>query len=251
MKCQNCKAVLPNNTRICEYCDTKVEEPKSQHGEFLKDLEKKLMEVDESIVKPADNNERKNFLDMANASMKELKALDKAKKQKILIIQNSTVPNNKNDLFDLLLHASTIAKSLGTGIDQIANKGMMNVWHAKAAQAYHKLLLIAEEDEKLEKILKPFEASYGMQNIATPMSSSKSPMGNRTISVEISDKNKWVAFALAFCLGMFGAHRFYVGKTGSALAQLFTLGGLYIWWMVDIFAIFNGNFTDSNGRPLK
>ena len=33
----------------------------------------------------------------------------------------------------------------------------------------------------------------------------------------ISRKSRLVAFLLAFFLGMFGAHRFYVGKTGTAI----------------------------------
>ena len=44
-----------------------------------------------------------------------------------------------------------------------------------------------------------------------------------------SDKIILPAFLLAFFFGVFGAHRFYVGKTGTAILQLFTLGGLGIW----------------------
>jgi hypothetical protein len=247
MKCQNCKAVLPSNTRICEYCDTKVEEPKSKHGEFLDNLQKKLMEVDDSALEPIKQKDGKNLLDMASESMNQLKVLDKARKKKVLIIQNFNLPSNRNDLFDLLLHASTTAKSLGTGIDQIANKGMMNAWHAKAAQAYHKLLVIAEDDEKLQKRLKPFEKSYGMENIATPMSGSKTASGDS----DASDKNKWVAFLLAWVFGYFGAHRFYVGKIGTGILMLCTFGGFMIWVFVDMLVILTGGFKDSKGKSLK
>ena len=44
-----------------------------------------------------------------------------------------------------------------------------------------------------------------------------------------SDKKILPAFLLCFFLGIFGAHRFYVGKIGTAIAQIFTLGGLGIW----------------------
>lgn len=39
-------------------------------------------------------------------------------------------------------------------------------------------------------------------------------------------KNKWVALALCFFLGFFGAHKFYEGKIGMGILYLFT-GGLF------------------------
>lgn len=52
-----------------------------------------------------------------------------------------------------------------------------------------------------------------------------------------------VAYLLALFLGCFGAHRFYLGRTGSAIAQLIltiTIIGLLvtgIWVLVDLFLI--------------
>lgn len=54
-----------------------------------------------------------------------------------------------------------------------------------------------------------------------------------------SDRNKYVAALLAFFLGPLGIHRFYVGKTGSAIAMLvltFTFFGLLVsvpWALID------------------
>lgn len=44
----------------------------------------------------------------------------------------------------------------------------------------------------------------------------------------MSDKKRLVAVILCFFFGVFGAHRFYVGKIGTAVAQLLTVGGLGI-----------------------
>lgn len=62
-----------------------------------------------------------------------------------------------------------------------------------------------------------------------------------------TDKRILPAFLLCFLLGVFGAHRFYVGKTGTAIVMIFTLGGLGIWAMIDLIMIIVGGFTDANG----
>jgi len=62
-----------------------------------------------------------------------------------------------------------------------------------------------------------------------------------------TDKRILPAFLLCFFLGFLGAHRFYVGKTGTAIAQIFTFGGLGVWWLVDFIMIIVGNFRDNNG----
>lgn len=66
----------------------------------------------------------------------------------------------------------------------------------------------------------------------------------------ISEKNILLMAILCFALGIFGAHRFYVGKVGSGLAQLCTFGGLGIWWIADFIIIVLGGFTDCEGRKI-
>ena len=56
---------------------------------------------------------------------------------------------------------------------------------------------------------------------------------------------------LAVALGAFGAHRFYVGKIGTGILQLLTLGGLGIWVLIDFIIIVTGSFKDSDDLPIK
>lgn len=65
-----------------------------------------------------------------------------------------------------------------------------------------------------------------------------------------SDRSRGVALALAILLGMFGGHRFYVGKRGTALLMLLTLGGAGLWLVYDLVLIVAGAFRDADGRRL-
>jgi len=65
-----------------------------------------------------------------------------------------------------------------------------------------------------------------------------------------SDKSRGIAFILALVLGVFGAHRFYVGKIGSGIGMVCTLGGLGIWYLYDVIMVASGQFRDADGRRL-
>jgi TM2 domain-containing membrane protein YozV len=65
-----------------------------------------------------------------------------------------------------------------------------------------------------------------------------------------TEKRILPAGLLCFFLGVFGAHRFYVGKIGTGLLQLFTLGGLGIWMLVDLIMLVSGEFRDKEGNRI-
>ncbi len=65
-----------------------------------------------------------------------------------------------------------------------------------------------------------------------------------------SSKQKVLAAVLCWCFGIFGVHRLYVGKVGTGLIQLFTLGGLGVWAFVDFIMILSGKFRDESGKLL-
>ena len=63
-----------------------------------------------------------------------------------------------------------------------------------------------------------------------------------------SERSRGVALALAALLGPFGAHRFYVGKTGTGVLMLCTVGGLGLWYLYDVIMVAGGSFRDIDGR---
>jgi len=82
----------------------------------------------------------------------------------------------------------------------------------------------------------------------------------------VSPKSRTIATLLAFFLGVFGAHRFYLGHTTIAIIQLILgivgiatswlivglipLAAVGIWALVDFIMLLAGSMKDSAGLPV-
>ncbi|QDW63958.1 TM2 domain-containing protein [Oerskovia sp. KBS0722] len=65
-----------------------------------------------------------------------------------------------------------------------------------------------------------------------------------------SPKLLLAAVLLCFFLGTIGVHRFYVGKIGTGVLMILTLGGLGVWTLIDLVMLIVGAFRDKEGRKL-
>jgi TM2 domain-containing membrane protein YozV len=67
---------------------------------------------------------------------------------------------------------------------------------------------------------------------------------------QISDKSRLVTLLFVVLLGFLGVHRFYVGKIGTGILMVLTLGGLGIWALIDLIFIAVGSFRDKEGKRI-
>jgi len=75
---------------------------------------------------------------------------------------------------------------------------------------------------------------------------------NKLLKPDSQSQNQWiVVLLLAFFLGIIGGHRFYVGKNGTAVLMILTLGGFGLWLLYDLIVIITGNFKTKEGNKIS
>jgi TM2 domain-containing membrane protein YozV len=68
---------------------------------------------------------------------------------------------------------------------------------------------------------------------------------------KVSKFSRTMLAIICFFLGSLGVHRFVVGKVGTGLLMLFTLGLFGVWTLIDFIVILAGQFEDKKGLEVK
>ena len=100
----------------------------------------------------------------------------------------------------------------------------------------------ADEIKKLNDLLKDRVITQ------EEFDSQKEKLLNSSTTTSTTD---WLTlFLQTFFVGVLGVHRFYVGKIGTGFLMLLTLGGLGVWFLVDLILVVTGQFTNKDGEKI-
>lgn len=72
-----------------------------------------------------------------------------------------------------------------------------------------------------------------------------------TGQAQTSSKSFIATWLFALVFGSLGIDRFYLGKIGTGLLKLITLGGFGLWTLIDLIMVLAGATRDKQGLPLE
>ena len=75
-------------------------------------------------------------------------------------------------------------------------------------------------------------------------------MQSQAMEQKTSDKDWIITLVLAIVVGTIGIDRFYTGSILLGVFKLLTVGGLGIWWIIDLILLVTGNYKDGDGLPI-
>ena len=82
---------------------------------------------------------------------------------------------------------------------------------------------------------------------ATPPADSTCPVASED---ESTNRSFFVTWFLSLTLGFLGADRFFTGRYATGALKLVTLGGLGLWWVIDLVIVMAGGLR-YNERVLR
>jgi hypothetical protein len=74
---------------------------------------------------------------------------------------------------------------------------------------------------------------------------------NSQAQISQGNKSFLIAFFLSLLLGPLGVDRFYLGKIGTGVLKLLTIGGLGIWYLIDLLFILTDHMKAKDGTSLS
>lgn len=137
-----------------------------------------------------------------------------------------------------------IEDKLPLGYEYLGEKTVKNI--SKLIPVYKVIV----EPEDITQKLKKWTAGH-IKRGKMPKEGKTGFSESKRQTATVSEKKRLLAIVLCLGFGIFGAHRFYAGKTKSAKVMLCTIGGLGIWYVIDSVIVLFGEFTDNDGKRIK
>ena len=85
---------------------------------------------------------------------------------------------------------------------------------------------------------------------ATPEPAAPNPHVARASQETTSNRSFIATWLFAWFLGFIGVDRFYLGKVGTGILKLITIGGFGIWWLVDLVLVLTNSQKDKDERRV-
>lgn len=149
-KCPNCGDILDAYESVCESCG--YERRGTKPTSSVQELAKKLQEIE---AQRPPKKEASMFKQAKNFGQ-----VSKTDEQKIDLIKNYSIPNNKEDIMEFaVLAASNIDADAFSGMNNqnpynASTMAISNAWLVKLEQAYQKAKLVFNNDNRLLEIEK-------------------------------------------------------------------------------------------------
>ena len=115
------------------------------------------------------------------------------------------------------------------------------------ADSYGCNILIGDEDEM------PVRSAANDAPQTAPTAKAKAAPRSATRSgkaIQSSKKSRFFAILLCVVLGYLGVHRFYLGKKGTGVLWLLTIGLIGFGWAYDLIMLVLGKMKDAQGKVV-
>ncbi len=132
--------------------------------------------------------------------------------------------------------ASMVSEAVVLPVDELLFEEVMSLVNEYAS-------VLAEQGDEVSAAMishwvlanKGFFTSQRLLTIKEILSGLDSNTFDELTYVEYKDPT--ISLVLSIVVGSLGVDRFYIGDVGLGVGKLLTMGGLGIWWLIDLFQI--------------